>query len=78
MFAEPYRGKLSPRKPLKVGASRASPFSPLPENEAAACAFDLLLLDGDDPRRLPLLERKTRLKKLLRRSGEGIQYVEQT
>ncbi len=28
------------------------------EQEAIACAFDLLRLDGDDPRRLPLSERK--------------------
>jgi ATP dependent DNA ligase domain len=33
-------------------------------------------LDGDDLRRLPLPERKTKLRKLLRRSAAGIQYVE--
>ncbi len=46
------------------------------EHEAVACAFDLLRLDGDDLRRLPLSERKGRLRKLLRRSAQGIQYVE--
>jgi bifunctional non-homologous end joining protein LigD len=46
------------------------------EHEAIACAFDLLRLEGDDLRRLPLSERKVRLRKLLRRSGDGIQYVE--
>jgi hypothetical protein len=33
-------------------------------------------LDGDDLRPWPLSERKVRLRKLLRRSGDGIQYVE--
>jgi bifunctional non-homologous end joining protein LigD len=46
------------------------------EHEAIACAFDLLRLDGDDLRRLPLSERKSKLDKLLRRSRDGIQYVE--
>jgi bifunctional non-homologous end joining protein LigD len=45
------------------------------EHEAVACAFDLLRLDGDDMRRLPLSERKAALSKLLRKSGGGIQYV---
>jgi bifunctional non-homologous end joining protein LigD len=46
------------------------------EHEAIACAFDLLRLDGDDLRRLPLSERKGKLERLLRRSRDGIQYVE--
>jgi bifunctional non-homologous end joining protein LigD len=46
------------------------------EHEAIACAFDLLRLDGDDLRRLPLSERKGKLEGLLRRSTDGIQYVE--
>ncbi len=46
------------------------------DDEAAACAFDLLRLDGVDLRPLPLSERKGKLQKLLRRSGDGIQYVE--
>ncbi len=36
------------------------------EDEAIVCAFDLLRLDGDDLRRLPLSERKPKLCKLLR------------
>ena len=43
---------------------------------AVACAFDLLMLDGDDLRRRPLVERKALLHSLLRRSKGGIQYVE--
>ncbi len=35
------------------------------------CGFD-----GDDLRRLPLSQRKGKLQKLLRRSADGIQYVE--
>ncbi len=45
------------------------------EHEAIACAFDLLRLDGDDLRRLPLSDRKTKLQKLLARARDGIQYV---
>ena len=43
---------------------------------AVACAFDLLMRDGDDLRRQPLIERKAALGKLLIRSRGGIQYVE--
>ncbi|MGB7619933.1 MAG: hypothetical protein WBM06_23500, partial [Pseudolabrys sp.] len=43
---------------------------------AVACAFDLLMLNGDDMRRKPLGERKAALGKLLFRSRDGIQYVE--
>jgi bifunctional non-homologous end joining protein LigD len=43
---------------------------------AVACAFDLLMLDGDDLRRRPLVDRKSALAKLLIRSRGGIQYVE--
>jgi len=45
---------------------------------AVACAFDLLMYDGDDIRRQPLRERKFALSKLLMRSRDGIQYVEHT
>jgi bifunctional non-homologous end joining protein LigD len=45
------------------------------EHEAVACAFDLLRLDRDDMRRLPLGDRKAALSKLLRKSLGGIQYV---
>jgi len=40
---------------------------------AIACAFDLLMLNGDD---LRCTERKAGLRKFLRRSRERIQYVE--
>jgi bifunctional non-homologous end joining protein LigD len=43
-----------------------------------ACAFDLLMHDGDDLRRQPFGERKLALSKLLIRSRGGIQYVEHT
>jgi ATP-dependent DNA ligase len=42
---------------------------------AVACAFDLLMHDGDDLRRQPFRERKFALSKLLMRSRGGIQYV---
>src|SRR5262249_37113473 len=42
---------------------------------ATALAFDLLMLNGDDLRRKPYVERKAALRKLLRH-GRGIQYVE--
>jgi bifunctional non-homologous end joining protein LigD len=45
------------------------------EHATMACAFDLLRLDGMDLRRSPLAERKEALRKLLRRAGDGIQYV---
>ena len=45
---------------------------------AVACAFDLLMHDGDDLRRRPFRERKLALSKLLIRSRGGIQYVEHT
>ena len=43
---------------------------------AVACAFDLLMINGDDLRRQPLRERKLALGKLLLRSLDGIQYVD--
>jgi bifunctional non-homologous end joining protein LigD len=46
------------------------------DQQAVACAFDLLMRDGDDLRRRPLIERKSALGKLLIRSRGGIQYVE--
>ena len=48
------------------------------DHVAVACAFDLLMHDGDDLRRQPLRERKLALSKLLTRSRGGIQYVEHT
>jgi bifunctional non-homologous end joining protein LigD len=43
--------------------------------KASACAFDLMMLNGEDLRRKPYVERKAALRKLLRH-GRGIQYVE--
>ena len=43
---------------------------------AVACAFDLLMLNGDDMRSKSFAERKAALAKLLFRSRDGIQYVE--
>jgi bifunctional non-homologous end joining protein LigD len=48
------------------------------EHTAVACAFDLMMFEGDDLRLRPLSERKTALRKLLKRSKDGIQYVEHT
>jgi bifunctional non-homologous end joining protein LigD len=45
------------------------------EHEAIACAFDLLKLDREDLRRRPLAERKAGLRRLLKSSRGGIQYV---
>ena len=46
------------------------------DHAAVACAFDLLMLDGDDLRRKPFTDRKAALRKLLRRTKGSIQYVE--
>ena len=43
--------------------------------KASACAFDLLMLNGEDIHRRPYVERKAALRKILRH-GRGIQYVE--
>jgi bifunctional non-homologous end joining protein LigD len=45
------------------------------DEDAVALAFDLLL-SGDDIRRQPLIERKKALQWVLRKAGNGIQYVE--
>jgi len=45
------------------------------DHEAKLCAFDLLELDGVDYRSKPLLERKQRLFKLIKRQA-GLEYVE--
>ncbi len=45
---------------------------------AVACAFDLLMFDGEDMRRKTFGERKAALRKLLRRTKGGIQCVEHT
>jgi bifunctional non-homologous end joining protein LigD len=48
------------------------------DHTAVACAFDLLMLDGDDLRRKPFAERKAALRKVLTPTHGGIQYVEHT
>jgi len=45
------------------------------DERASACAFDLLMLNGDDIRRKPFVERKDLLRTVLRRTRNGIQYV---
>jgi bifunctional non-homologous end joining protein LigD len=44
--------------------------------ECLLFAFDLLFLNGEDLRGLPLIERKARLKKLLRRKRSLVLYVD--
>ena len=46
------------------------------DGEAFLYAFDLLECDGEDLRSLPLMERKRRLAKLLKRARKGIRLVE--
>jgi bifunctional non-homologous end joining protein LigD len=48
------------------------------DGSAVACAFDLLMLNGDDFRLRPFAERKAALRKALQRTRRGIQYVEHT
>ena len=48
------------------------------DQSAIALAFDLMSLDGEDFRREPFSERKAVLRKVLRRTRRGIQYVEHT
>ena len=45
-------------------------------HEAVLYAFDLLELDGDDLRDLPLIERKQRLKKLIGKARHAILFTE--
>jgi bifunctional non-homologous end joining protein LigD len=46
------------------------------DGSAVACAFDLLMFNGDDFRRRPFAERKAALR--IKRTRRGIQYVEHT
>jgi bifunctional non-homologous end joining protein LigD len=46
------------------------------DQSAVALAFDLMSLDGEDFRQKPYSERKALLRKILRRTRRGIQYVE--
>jgi len=43
---------------------------------AVACAFDLLMLEGEDLRRYPFALRKAMLRKLLKAERVGLQYVD--
>jgi ATP-dependent DNA ligase len=43
---------------------------------AFACAFDLLMVGGEELRHLPFAKRKAALRKLLKADRGGIQYVE--
>jgi hypothetical protein len=43
---------------------------------AILLAFDLLEIEGEDLRDQPLVERKRRLRRLLSRRDDGLQYVE--
>jgi ATP-dependent DNA ligase len=42
------------------------------------CSFDLLMFNDEDVRRKPFIERKAMLRKVLRNTRTGIQYVEHT
>jgi ATP-dependent DNA ligase len=46
------------------------------DEEARLCAFDLLELNGEDYRGQPLLDRKRRLRRLLSKPRDGLEYVE--
>ena len=46
------------------------------ERRAVLFAFDLLSLNGDDLRKLPLLDRKARLQRLLAAAGDRLRFVE--
>jgi bifunctional non-homologous end joining protein LigD len=65
-----------------AGADGVAVFDPLHRRrkatDAMLYAFDLLELNGEDMRPLPLGERKARLEKLLSRSHTGIVFNEHT
>jgi len=44
--------------------------------DAILCAFDLIELNGQDLRRLPIERRKSYLERLVRKSGPDISYVD--
>jgi bifunctional non-homologous end joining protein LigD len=46
------------------------------DGKGIACAFDALMVGGEDIRHLTLAERKAALRKLLKADRGGIQYVE--
>ena len=61
---------------LDGAASFDALHSRLNAHTAAACAFDLLMFNDEDVRRKPFIERKATLRKVLRNTRTGIQYVE--
>src|SRR5262245_14634684 len=67
-----------PRSRGSVRMEWPIPTSRVNDRAAAALAFDLLMLDGEDLRRKPFSERKAALQKILKRTRRGIQYVEHT
>ena len=46
--------------------------------QARFYAFDLLYLNGEDPRKLPLLSRKERLRRILPSPSAHVLYVDHT
>ena len=60
------------------GRAAGLPWPAAEDGGAAAClfAFDLLRLDGEDLRPLPLEERRARLRKALRRAGKALRFSE--
>jgi ATP-dependent DNA ligase len=65
-----------------IGSDGAANFDALHsrvnDQSAVALAFDLMSLDGEDFRQESYSERKAVLRKVLRRTRRGIQYVEHT
>ena len=68
-------GRLNDKVALDGIADFDALHSRVNDKSASACAFDLLMVNGDDLRRRAYVERKAALRKLLRH-GRGIQYVE--
>jgi ATP-dependent DNA ligase len=62
-------------EPVVLGVDGVSDFNALHfgkhDDEVQLCAFDILALDGEDLRRLPLSMRKTNLAQLLARRPDG-------
>jgi bifunctional non-homologous end joining protein LigD len=65
----------APNDTVVLGPDGISDFNALHSgrhnHEVQLYAFDLLAMDGDDLRELPLLQRKARLDKLLARRADG-------
>jgi bifunctional non-homologous end joining protein LigD len=63
---------------ISIDTNGVSHFNDLlvDRSRAVLYAFDLLWLDGKDLRQRPLLERKKRLEKLVRKSGLRLMYAQ--